>query len=147
MQLLRHVWKFIVRNAVMSKGSSAAIVQNAQDFCRVAAKLMPSTKVVLIEDKEIVRDGKRWQNVQAVHGIKSCHVLEAKPNQSMKTYFNALTPVSNSFHDEKVTASTSTSSNVIDELKIGDWVLVRYDKQKYPGQVTKLLGSDVEVHQ
>lgn len=48
--------KCLVRNAVMSKKSTAPIVQSAEDFANVVKKAMLSTTVMLILDKDINRD-------------------------------------------------------------------------------------------
>ena len=136
--------KSIVRSAVMSKGRSAALVQNARDFYEVAAKLMPSTTVILIEEKDIVRD-RNWDDSEAIPGIKSCHVLMAEPQHTLKMFFNALTPVSKS---ADVGSSKSTSKNVLIYRKVtGLWYDTNHRSigyMVYPGQVTGFVGPDIE---
>ena len=75
----------------MSKQKSAPIVQSATDFAAVVSKLMPSTKVILIEDKDISRRDDAWSQAGAVSGIKSIHVMRAVPNQDL-LFSSAQTP-------------------------------------------------------
>ena len=78
-----------------------------------------------------------WSQADAVPGIKSVHIMKAVPNQDLVLSSNGQT----------ATPVTSLSSAASDEerFKENDWVLVQYDQKTYPGIVTAVLGSDIEV--
>ncbi|GBM83311.1 hypothetical protein AVEN_261148-1 [Araneus ventricosus] len=61
--------KCLVRNAVMSKKSTAPIVQSAEEFANVVIKAMPSTTVMSFLDKDINRDNSMWVKAKAIPGI------------------------------------------------------------------------------
>ena len=134
--------KSIVRSSVMSKSNSAPIVQNARDFYELVSKLMPSTKVLLIKNEDIPRPANDWDNAEAILGIKKYHVIVAHSDETMKFYFNALDLATTVNNKPEVRQSNNYH---VSKYKIGDWVLVRYDSQKYPGEVTKVIGSELEV--
>ena len=73
--------KSLVRSTVMSKQSSAPVVQSTSDFAAVVSKLMPSTKVILIEDRNIPRYDNVWSQADVVPRIKSVYVMRSSPNQ------------------------------------------------------------------
>jgi len=135
--------KSVVRSSVMSKRSSAPVVQNARDFYKQVSKLMPSTKVILIENKDIPRPAADWGNAEAVPGIKKYHGMVAHSDEATKFYFNAYEPVT-AVIDQPERGTMSDHDNS-PKYKIGDWVLVRYDSHRYPGEVTAVAGSEVQV--
>lgn len=98
--------------------------------------------MILIAEKDIAKD-RNWDNSEAVPGIKSCHLLMAEPQHTLKMFFNAFTPVSKS---ADVSSSKSTSKNILIILQKGNWVMAQYKSQIYPGQVTGFVGPDIEVH-
>ena len=120
--------KSLVRSAVMSKQKSAPIVQSATDFAAVVSKSMPSTKVILIEDKDIPRRDDAWSQAGAVPGIKSIHVMRAVPNQDLLLFSSAQTP----FPMAPAVASSPPADNSEKTCKENDWVLVKYDKRTGP---------------
>ncbi|GBO07168.1 hypothetical protein AVEN_197066-1 [Araneus ventricosus] len=61
--------KLLVRNDVISKKSTAPIVQSAEDFANVIEKAMPSATVMLLLDKDINRDNSVWVKAKAIPGI------------------------------------------------------------------------------
>lgn len=133
--------KSLVRSAVMSKRKSAPVVQSASDFAGVVSKLMPSTKVILIEDKDIPRSSDVWNQADAVPGIKNLHMLRSSLNQDLLLFRHAQMPL---------TKPTAAASLLLDTeqtqiFKENDWVLVKYDEQTYPGTVTAVAGTEVEV--
>lgn len=125
----------------MSKRKSAPVVQSASDFAGVVSKLMPSTKVILIEDKDIPRSSDVWNQADAVPGIKNLHMLRSSLNQDLLLFRHAQMPL---------TKPTAAAALLLDTeqtqiFKENDWVLVKYDEQTYPGTVTAVAGTEVEV--
>ena len=122
----------------MSKCKSALVVQSASDFAAVVSQLMPSTKVILNEDKDIARADDAWQEANPIPGIKTIHVIQSHPCQHIRLFHNALTPVA------KPDQETSMPKEVeqTQAFKQNDWVLVKYDGKIYPGTVTAVDGSE-----
>ena len=134
--------KSLVRSAVMSKQSSAPVVQSASDFATVVSKLMPSTKVILIEDRNIPRDDNVWSQADVVPGVKSVHVMKSSPNQELLLLHHALAPVTKPTPAEATMSSDNDKTNM---LKEDNSVLVNYDGTTYPGTVTTVVGGEIEV--
>ena len=132
--------KSLVRSAVMSKQKSVPIVQSASDFAAAVSKLMPSTKVLLIEDKDISRNDEAWSEADAVLGIKNVHVMKAVPNQDHLLFSSAQT----AFPQLIPALSVPPAANAEQIFKENDWLLVKYDNKTYPG-IVAVVGSDVEV--
>jgi len=133
----------LVRNAVMSIQKSSPIVQSATDFTAVVSKLMPSTKVILIEDKDIQRRDHAWSQARAVPGIMSrpIRVMRAVPNQDLLLCSSAQT----SSPMTLAVASSPPADNTEETFKENDWVVVKCDKRTYPGFVTAVVKNDIEV--
>ena len=48
---------------------------------------------------------------------------------------------------ESDSSDTETSSDTVqEEIQIGDWVLVYYGNETFPGEVTTIIVSDIEVN-
>ena len=101
---------------------------------------MPITKVLLIEDKDISRNDETWSEADAVPGIKNVHVMKAVPNQDL-LFSSAQT----SFPKSIPASSVPPAADAEQTFKENDCVLVKYDSKTYPGIVTAVVGSDVEV--
>ena len=106
----------------MNKQKSAPIVQSASDFAAVVFKLMPFTKVLLIEDKDISRNDETWSEADAVPGIKNVHVMKAVPNQDL-LFSSAQT----SFPKSIPASSVPPAADAEQTFKENDCVLVKYD--------------------
>jgi len=124
----------------MRKQSSAPVVQSASDFATVVTKLMPSTKVILIEDKNIPRDDNVWSQAKTVPGIKSVLVMRSSPNQELLLYHNALAPMTKPTPADAPVPPDNDRTNAFKE---DDWVLVKYDETTYPGTVATVVGSEM----
>jgi len=126
----------------MSKKESAPVVQSASDFAALVSTLMPKAKTILIKETEITRSDDAWSQADAVLGIKNIHMMKSTPNQELLLFTNAQTPVT-----KPNPAAAMPLDNVEDmqTLKENDWVLVKYDEKTYPGTVTAVVGSEVEV--
>ena len=127
--------KSIVRAAVMSRSEKAPIVQTAKDFSEQAAQLKPTTTVIYIGDQDIKRDDQYWENASPLAGIKNFHVLKAFPNGDLHLFYSAVHPVQETF-----CVKNASSSKMI-----GDWVLVRYDDDIFPGEITQIAANEYEV--
>nr|XP_042895012.1 uncharacterized protein LOC122268771 [Parasteatoda tepidariorum] len=114
----------------MSCCDKAIVVQSAQDFANVAAELMPKTQVFYISQAEITEKSismSLWnEEVLQVTGIKQIHVIECSSEGNIKLL-------------------KSARSNECETYSEGDWVLVTYDAEKYPGEVKTVKTEEIEV--
>jgi len=91
---------------------------------------MPSTKILLIEDKDISRNDEAWSEAGAVSGIKNVHVMK------LITYLLLSSKSrSSSFQqcsDTIPASSVPPAADAEQTFKENDWVLVKYDSKTYP---------------
>jgi hypothetical protein len=72
--------KASVRSKVQTQGDNEIVVQNSEDFAKVAKEFMPNTTVFHINNNDaLITNVNPWQNVQPIKGI-SLHVIEVSKN-------------------------------------------------------------------
>ena len=145
--------KSLVRTEVMSKKSDKTVVQSSEDFSNVASRLMRKTTVIHIPQEEIDCSIKvvSWADAVAVPGIQKMHVASCSLGGiRVNIYEHALSShvirtVQN--HDADpvcmLEGSTTTTSSV--DLSVGDWCVVVYDNEQFPGEVTNITCGEYEV--
>lgn len=106
--------------------SRQTIVQGAADFFLATRK---ATVIHVTEDdiNLVLREKENvWDNVESIPGISSFHVIKYE-NDNSSFYKNAMS-------NPEVNAMNTSSE--LTSIKVGDWVIVKYDGVNYPGEVT-----------
>ena len=130
--------KYLVRQHVMAR---KGIVQGSHDFFKVVEKAMPSTTCLHMtqnEIKSVIESERPWDNVPNVCGISQAHCLLLTTNVAI--YHTSLDNNTISSITQKDSVDTPTLS-----YNIGEWVIVKYDEKKYPGEITKVNDDAIEV--
>lgn len=133
--------KSLVRHAVMSKRPDAPVVQNSKDFAKLAEKLMPQTHVHHISQKEIdaaIKHAQPWQDTIPVPGISKVHRMKADALSAVNFWRTAGV-------DEVAMSLQYPPVEQHLEVAMGDWVIVKYDDDVYPGEVVGIVGQETEV--
>ena len=144
--------KSLVRQKVMSK-SEITIVKDSVSFAKVAAELMPATHVVHISQKEIddmVNTVNPWSDVPAMQGIHRVHVAACSYPSGHLQLFRSTgesTPITTHLGLSQIPGTTTISSEEQSALNliVGDWCIVLYDGEEFPGVVTTIVQDDVEI--
>ncbi|GBN35086.1 hypothetical protein AVEN_214772-1 [Araneus ventricosus] len=97
---------------------------------------MPSTTVMLFLDKDINRDNSVWVKAKAIPGISKMHGIKSSPDSGLEYFTNALTPIKQNVDTMPVNNRNISTRN---------WVVVKYNESLYAGDVTQVLGNDIEV--
>ena len=135
--------KSLVRKKVMSKANDV-IVQSAEDFANVCGKMMKETKVVFLSAesiKNMVDLIQPWGSVERVPGISKMHIVECSDGivSMWKNVQYKETGIAESEeYDGRSQAVSAT-------FEVGDWVIVTYEDEEYPGEVTATIDGEVEV--
>ncbi|GBM34010.1 hypothetical protein AVEN_166442-1 [Araneus ventricosus] len=96
---------------------------------------MPSTIVRLFLDKDINRDNSVWVKAKAISGISKMHGIKCSPSSGLEFFTNAITPIKQNVDTMPVNTINISTEN---------WVVAKYDGL-YAGEVTQVLGNDIEV--
>ena len=151
--------KYILRQKTFSKGKDRIIVQNAEEFADALSRFVPSTKVAYI-DRSTMRKSilKCLLSTLRVPGISKAHMIHCTTHSAelwrncsykldqpdITIHFNTRASESLETKDESaILANHAEGEN--SDFEVGDWVLVQYDKQKYPGEITDVLIEEVVV--
>lgn len=149
--------KSIVRTEVISKKTEGTVGQSSKDFARTAGRLLNKTTVIHISQEEIderINEMAPWNDVAGFPGIMKMHVACCNPiNGKIQLYENALAEkAATGTHVNHADICTSTvlpapdsALTSIQALDVGDWCVVLYDDQQYPGEVTSTLNGEFEV--
>lgn len=111
-----------------------------------ASSVMKSTEILHISQDEInetLQQENPWDSVVYIGvGIQKTHVIKCNLDGSLFLYKDNIstTPLI------KIETGGESSGVSIEELHIGDWCLVKYDKKCYPGEVTEKTSSEVKVN-
>ena len=145
--------KSIVRMAVMSKGSESPVVQNSADFVKVASGLLDKTTVIHVPQSEIdlrlAEMNVDWNDAPVVPGIQKIHIISVEQQDNeIKCWPNALAKRTGQLVEPIPDDSEQITSEMSQELDIvmGDWCLVQYEGEEFPGEVRDVLeGSEYKV--
>ncbi|XP_071839631.1 uncharacterized protein [Apostichopus japonicus] len=132
-----------VRDKVRSKGKDALVVQSAQDFANAVKKLMPQVHTQLINDDKIKANISRknpWEGTLDIPGVRKIHVAKAVGGK-VCVWKTAL----DTQGDPVMSVTYVVPPALTFHIKVGDWVVVKYDDVLYPGEVTNVKGKDTEV--
>lgn len=117
----------------MSKDDDDVVVQNSTDLFRVAGEVLKEVKVIHVSSNEIQQCFEKsvpWQGVQDVRGISKIHAITTEDGSVLKLYKRSA--------DQEVSATVKYAdvTHVPKGLgKVGDWVVVRYDGEIFPGEI------------
>ena len=146
--------KAIVRKKCFSKGKDRIIVQNADDFAKAAAHLVPGTRVMFISQSSInqeINQKAPFENVIQVPGISRMHIIHSKGGMielwRNASYIKDAADITINAKNEVniITAQEQSLKITAPEFEIGDWVAVKYDGKVYPGEVTGVLAYEIVV--
>lgn len=85
-------------------------------------------------------------NCVKVRNSKQLEIATTSTGEAFKVenIFSGSLPTGESESDS---SDTVTSSDTVqEEIQIGDWVLVYYKNETFPGEVTAIIASDIEVN-
>lgn len=122
------------------------VVQSSYEFYKAASSVMKSTEVLHISQDEInetLRLENPWDSVVDIGvGIQKTHVIKCNLDGNILLYKDNLStsPLI------KIQTEGESPGLSIEELEIGDWCLVKYDEEIYPGEVTEKTSSEVKVN-
>ncbi|KAK2726661.1 hypothetical protein QYM36_007482 [Artemia franciscana] len=105
-----------VRRSVMSKGSNAKVVQSSNDFARAASRLMNKTTVSHISQEQIDQ------------------------HRDSIDFWRDMAKI-----DNTISMDTPKSVEVNDSLAIGEWCVIKYDDEEFPGEVISKIRDEYEV--
>ncbi|GBN64286.1 hypothetical protein AVEN_26188-1 [Araneus ventricosus] len=97
---------------------------------------MPATTVMLFLDKDINRVNSVWVKAKAIPGISNMHRIKCSPSSGLEFFTNIITPTKQNVDTMPVNTINISTEN---------WVVVKYDESLYAGEVTQVLGNDIEV--
>ena len=141
--------------------------RDPQEYADQAKKLCPNIQVEFIAKDEIDRHAPfldtKWKGVMGVPNTHKVHCVQAVGLENVKVA-DVSNEMETSFRmchirNDNTTlvatpaatpAATSTSKHDIPvealNLSIGQWVLVSYEGNEFPGEVTSMDDSDIEVN-
>ena len=142
--------KSLVRQKSLSK-SGKQVVQNAQDFFDVARSVMSSTTVLLCSQQEIanaIKAKNPWVDVPNVAGIRQMHEAKCDYNDRQIMFRHTSGQSQPDFVVKYSTGETEIPfvippTNVT--LQKGNWCVVDYDGEHFPGEVLRTAGAEYEV--
>ena len=129
-------------------------MQNAEDFAKAAAQLVPSTTIILISKSSLqheINEKAPFQTVIRVPGLSKMHVIQSKSGiiklwkkaGYVKDAADITIAVKNEMSANDIQEQSFTTMSL--EFKIGDWVAVKYDGKLYPGEVAHVLTCEIVV--
>lgn len=124
--------KSLVRTKCLSK-SETTCVQSSTDFFELVQELMPQTKVIHIskqEIEEIARSDNPWEQIHDAPGIRKVHHITTAAEKVL---------LYNTSIDQNPTLSITFEKQNTLSLNVGDWCLVLYDGNQYPGEIANVL--------
>lgn len=83
--------KSLAWSKLLSQGNSSIVVQNSEDFAKLANQLISATTILHISEDEItefIKTFNPWENISVIHGIKSMHVIQVSPDQVVKSVWH-----------------------------------------------------------
>ena len=116
---------------------------------------MPDIKYIPKEEIDDSRGflDKKWENVVTVLGTHQIHFVQSYGPNSVKV---ADTSCATEIRIAQIRCtSTSGPDNTTDDTEhdatrvpavVGNWIVVLYDNEEYPGEVTGVFDNDVEVN-
>ena len=132
----------------MSKGEKAVVVQSSVDLYKIAQGAMPEVTVIHVtanEISEFVSKQDPWKDVKDAPGISKVHVLACCDGENIEMFRNdADTEVLGTVKYGNGESEASRQSIALN-LKPGDWAMVRYEGENFPGELLAIHGSGVEV--
>ena len=164
----RRHWGGTVKRAVWRHiRSEKSHIITPKQYSALAKQLCPNIQVEFIAKNEIDQQSAfldaKWKGVMAVpqthrlHGIQSSGADEVKvadTSNGMEKCFRVCR-ISNPNVTFPTTSTTEQDSPIEDDAKpklqtlnlmIGEWVIVNYEGEEFPGEVTCIEDSDVEVN-
>ncbi len=164
----------VKRRARLAALSGEARVQNAKEFIQIVNKKTERILMIEIENECVEREREmlngRWDGIDAIPSIQKNHFFETvdidvvtfglhsrvditethqfrgSENEETEESENEMEPenVPDELESEYV---SKENVGILKDLKIGDWVKVRYeiDNKEYPGEVITIGENDVQV--
>ena len=152
----RAVWRHI--------RSEKSHITSPQEYSVLAKQLCPNIQVEYVTKSEIEQQftflDTKWEGVMAVPQTLRVHCIQAFGANEVKVADisseieesfrvcrirnSSITPLTNSMteQDSPIEDVTQPALN----LSIGVWVVVKYDDEEFPGEVTCIEDSDIEVN-
>lgn len=151
----RTVWRYI--------RSEKCHVTTPQDYAALAKQLCSNVQIEFIAKSEIDQQSAfldvKWEGVMAVPLTHRVHCIEAVGSDEVKVADtskeidecfricrirkNSITPPTHSATDEN--SLLEDDCQLPCNLAIGQWVIVKYEDEEYPGEVICIEDSDIEV--
>lgn len=137
-----------------------AIVQDADSFAKVAARVMQNVKVISVMQQEIDQVQITWDLAKGVSGIKKAHVIKCcnkhvylfTSAQSLDTPIQQVCYATDICHDCESRSSSLPSTSVYEQnadMKPGTFLLVKVWGKKswkpYVAQVSTIENDDLSV--
>ena len=125
------------------------------------SRFVPSTKVACIGQSTIdvkINSEMPFEHTVRVPVISKAHIIHCTTHSAklwrncgykldqtdITVHFNTRASESLETKDESaILANHAEGEN--SDFEVGDWVVVQYDKQKYPGEITDVLNEDIGV--
>ena len=130
------------------------IVQNTKEFVEAAKQLVPTTNVIYIDQDMIskeIEQNKPFQDVKKVPGIFKMHIIHCTGNNVMmwKNANFVACPAHIKIQSKENEIVTSEIRNCVTTkslaYRVGDWVVVSYAEEEYPGEITSVFKEELVV--
>lgn len=124
--------KSLVRTKCLSK-SETMCVQSSMDFFEAVRDMMPRTRVMHISKQEIdetIGRDNPWEDIPDAPGIRKVHHITTAAEKAL------LYPTS---MDQSPILAITFQRKFKLNLNVGDWCLVSYDGNHYPGKIANRI--------
>ena len=132
----RSVWRHI-------KSTSIGL-ENAEAYSNLASKRNPNIHIKFISKEKVQTEAKkmadRWEDALLVPNTQKLHFIKVEDKYHIS--------VAHTSNDEPYIVAIASNVTEYDDEKEylqGDWVLVRYDDELYPGEIKQVVQESYEI--
>ncbi|ESO89794.1 hypothetical protein LOTGIDRAFT_164827 [Lottia gigantea] len=139
-----------VKRSVWRRVLCGEVSKSAEDVADLAKKVNPNVIISYIT-KDTIEQTKttldeRWRLISTIPGTHNIHFITSGKNGIVK-YSN--TSATLNLQETQIHHSDSNDKNITDnsdkEINMHDWVVVLYEEEYFPGEITNIIGDDIEV--
>ena len=132
----------------MSKKQNNTVVQSSEDFAKVARRLLEKTSVFHMSQAEIdeqVQTVISWENVEAYPGIQKIYLARCSENGEIELFKHAQAASAPQNGEAATISAISVPPSTVSDLVVGDWCVVLFGNEEFPGQVPQVVNGRYEV--
>ena len=147
-----------LKGSVHHKILSGRVVQTVKQVAEVAQACYTNVVIKYVSADDITHDKamleEQWRNIKTLPGTQKMHsIIPTKDGKVKAAEYTLSANVEASQSSQNVSISSSLqgystqpSSPVLVQYQVGQWVIVKYEGELFPGEITMVIPDQVKVN-